>query len=312
MPTPHISREARTVRTLTLVALLAGGCELERGVALDFSRREPPRAAPAPVGGRLRVAVGAIVGPEATWGAYAGLVSLVAERLGRRADLVQRRTYAEVNRMLLSGEVDVALVCTGAYVSVRERVRFLAAPVINGSASYHSYIVTRAGGPASVAGLRGVRFAFTDPLSNTGRLYPIFLLRTEHDAGPRDYFATTVYSGGHDESIQMLLDRHADAAAVDGAIFDAFARAHPGDAARLSIIHRSPPFGSPPWVARSDLAPALADAVRDTLLRLHLDPAARAVLERTGIERFSPTADYGFAARVAEVALGGDAGEGAP
>ncbi len=280
------------------------GCRAERSVDLDFSRREPPPPGPTPEPDILRVAVGAMISPEATYGSYAGLVTLVAQRVGRRPELVQRRTYEEINRMLLNGEVDIAFMCTGAYVSIRDRVRFLAAPVIDGSASYRSYVVVRTNGPTTLEGLRGRRFAFTDPLSNTGRLYPIYLLRTLFDSGPREFFSGWLYTGGHDESLRVLLEETVDAAAMDGAVFDAHMRAHSSDVARVAVIHRSPPFGSPPFVARLDLNRALSDAVRDTLLRMHTEPASRALLEGIGIQRFVEQADYSLAIRVADIALG--------
>lgn len=297
----------RVMQSSALAMVLAAGllgCRPEPSVELDFSHREPP---PPRTGGNpntLRVAVGAMVSPETTFDSYEGLVRLIAESVGRRPEFVQRRTYEEINRMLLNGEIDIAFLCTGAYVSIRDRVRFLAAPVMNGSPTYRSYIVVRAGGPTTLDGIRGERFAFTDPLSNTGRLYPIYLLRTRFGEGPRQFFGTTVYTGGHDESLRALLAGTIDAAAIDGSVFDAHGRADPHEIEGLTIVHRSPPFGSPPFVARADLDPAVADTVRTTLLRAHLEPASRALLDGIGIERFATDADYSFAARVAEVALG--------
>lgn len=286
-----------------LVAVFCG-CRAEPTVEVDFAHRDPPPQRVLRRSETLRVAVGAMLGPEVTYGSFEGLAKLIAASTGRRPELIQRRTYAEINRMLLSGEVDVAYICTGAYIPIRDQVRFLAAPVLHGSASYRAYLVARVGGPSSVEALRGLRFGFTDPLSNTGHLYPIYLLRTRFQVEPQQFFSGTVYTGGHDESIRVLLDGTIDAAAVDGAVFDGYAGRHPAEAERLFILHRSPPFGSPPFVARLDLPPTLAAQVRDVLLRAHLDPASRALLAGLGVDRFAPEADYAFAARVSAVALG--------
>jgi len=306
----------RAVPAFVLAAGLASalcGCRHEPRVEVDFTRREPPHQRAVTGRETLRVAVGGMLGPEATYGSFEALATMLAARVGRRAVLIERRTYDETNRMLLSGEVDVAFVCTGAYTPIRDRVRFLAAPVTRGSASYYSYLVARVGGPTSPEALRGARFGFTDPLSNTGHLYPVFLLRTRFDAEPQQFFSGTVYTGGHDESIRVLLDGTIDAAAVDSSVFDAYVQLHPREAARLSVLHRSPAFGSPPFVARLDLERDVSDAVRDALLRAHLDPSSRALLAGLGIERFAADADYVFAARVSQVALGAPAApEAAP
>ena len=162
----------------------------------------------------------------------------------RRLEIVQKRTYEETNRLLLDGEIDVAFICTGAYVAIRDRVRLLAVPVVQGSPTYASVLLARRGGPASIEALRGVRFAFTDPLSNTGRLYPIYLLGQRFSATPREFFGAIVYSGANDESIRLVLAGVVDAAAVDCLVWEEFARRQPAQAGELSLIHRSPPFGA--------------------------------------------------------------------
>ncbi|MBI5500666.1 MAG: PhnD/SsuA/transferrin family substrate-binding protein [Deltaproteobacteria bacterium] len=290
-----------------LLFLVLGACRSQRRVAVDFSRKEPVPAVAASDIATLRLAVGAMVGPRETYESYASLMEYLARRAGRRADLVQRRTYEETNRLLLDGEIDVAFICTGAYVAIRDRVRLLAAPVVAGSPSYASVFVARRGGPGTLEALRDTRFAFTDPLSNSGRLYPIYLLRRRFAAAPREFFAGVVYSGGHDESIRLVLDGAVEAAAVDSLVWDGFAGRHPEQAGELAVIHRSPPFGSPPFVARADLDLAVVESVRSALLGMAGDVEGGRILAGLRVERFVAGADYAFAIEVAGVALAEDA-----
>ena len=215
--------------------------------------------------------------------------------VSRRLEIVQKRTYEETNRLLLDGEIDVAFICTGAYVAIRDRVRLLAVPVVQGSPTYASVLLARRGGPASIEALRGVRFAFTDPLSNTGRLYPIYLLGQRFSATPREFFGAIVYSGAHDESIRLVLAGVVDAAAVDCLVWEEFARRQPAQAGELSLIHRSPPFGAPPFVASRDLDPATAETVARSCSGWPRTPEGARILAELGVEGFVPEADYGFA-----------------
>jgi len=62
----------------------------------------------------LRVAVAAVISPEGTVDSYRPLLNYLGTKLGRPIELVQRRTYAEVNDLIRDGKVDLAFVCTRA------------------------------------------------------------------------------------------------------------------------------------------------------------------------------------------------------
>ena len=46
---------------------------------------------------------------------YADLGNYLEQKLGRPVERIQRRTYAEINDLLRTGEVDLAFVCTSSY-----------------------------------------------------------------------------------------------------------------------------------------------------------------------------------------------------
>jgi ABC-type phosphate/phosphonate transport system substrate-binding protein len=57
-------------------------------------------------------------------------------------------------------------------------MELLAAPQVDGEILYHSLLLVPAGSEAQgMADLRGGEFAFTDPMSTTGRNYPIVLVQ---------------------------------------------------------------------------------------------------------------------------------------
>jgi len=291
------------VRLSVAIAVIAAlGCA-ENPIELDFSRHEP--AAPARAqrdASRLAIGIGAMLGPEETYRSHAELMRYVARAAGFEADIVQRRTYQEMNRLLMEDEIDIAFICTGAYVAVRDHVVFLAAPILHGEPTYRSFIIARRGGPASVEELRGRRFAFTDPLSNTGRLYPLYVLRRRFDTSARDFFGAMSYSGAHDEAVRLVASGLVDGAAVDGHVYRQLLEAHPDWAERVVVLERSPPFGSPPFVARAGLPAGLVEQLRAILLSAGDDATAAPLLRRVGIDGFAPTADYSLAVEVSVAA----------
>jgi len=274
---------AYLVLIVTIPAIIAAGGNTRSALA------STPEKSPAP----LRIAIAAMISPEETITVYKELMDYIAAKLGRPVEMKQRRTYQEVNDMLGTGKLDAAILCSGTYVHARRqyRVELLAVPVINGSPTYRSYIIVPAGSAlASFEELRNKRFAFTDPLSTSGYLYPVYYL-VAHKLKFATFFSKTIFTYSHDNSIEAVAEGVADGAAVDSLIYDYLQRTQPALIARTRIIHRSPPFGAQPVGVPRDLDPETKWALRDLFLGLHQDPAAQGVLRRLGVDRFIPGDD---------------------
>lgn len=262
----------------------------------------------------LRVAVAAIISPEGTLESYQPLLQYLEKKVGRPVELVQRRTYAEVNDLIRRDEVDIAFVCTRAYVIGKREfgMELLAIPEVHGQRVYYSQIIVRADLPAhSFRDLRGTVFAFTDPLSNTGYLYPNVLL---HRLGerPETFFARTFFTYGHDNSISAVAEGIADAASVDSIVLDYAIKRDPSLTTRLRVLQTSPPFGMPPVVVSPELRPQAKALLRNILLTMHTDPEGQAALKVLEIDRFVPgrDSDYDSIRQMeAELAGTGESGE---
>lgn len=246
-----------------------------------------------PVGGNaaspdIRIAVSAMISPRDTFESYAGFVNYLADRVDMRAELVVRKTYEEVNQLVLDGEVDVAFICTGAYVlsGQRERMRVLVAPVVRGEEYYYSDIIVPMDSPArSLADLQGKRFAYVDELSNTGRGAPRRLLEAR-GLDPNAFFSETLLTGSHDKSVRVVGSGLVDGAAIDHLIRDAMLLEEDELAMRTRCVERIGPFGMPPVVVPITLDERLAERLQMVLLEAGDDPEARVFLDRLGIDRF--------------------------
>lgn len=244
----------------------------------------------------LRVAIAAVISPRGTAESYQPLLDYIGSRLGRPIELLQRRTYAEINDLIARGEVDLAFVCTSAYVAGREEfgMQLLAAPQVNGETVYYSLLIVPADSPArSMADLRGKVFAFTDPMSTTGRMYPTYLVQQE-GATPESFFSRTFFTYSHDDAIRAVAGGLADGAAVDSLVYDFGVRRDPTIADATRVIHRSPPFGIPPVVVGPNVRPQTVAELQALLFGMADDAEGRAALAGLDIERFVPVVDEDY------------------
>jgi phosphonate transport system substrate-binding protein len=236
----------------------------------------------------LRVAVAAIISPKGTVDSYGPLLDYLSAELERPVELVQRRTYGEVNDLVQSGDVDVAFVCTSAYIVGKRDfdMQLLAAPQVMGDTVYYSLLIVPADSPAqSMADLRGAVFAFTDPISTSGRNYPIRLVQ-QLGATPESFFSRTFYTYSHDDAIRAVANRVADGAAVDSLVYAFALEREPELAQKTRVIHTSLAFGIPPVAVSPNARPQLVADLQDALLRMNETAVGRAALQAAGMDRF--------------------------
>src|SRR4030067_3134146 len=117
---------------------------------VDLSTRKP---LPIPANSEavpLRVAVAAVISPQGTIESYQLLLDYLSDKLGRPVELVQRRTYLEINDLVENGEVDLAFVCTSAYVAGHDKfgMELLAAPQVDKETVYYSLLIVHSSSTA--------------------------------------------------------------------------------------------------------------------------------------------------------------------
>lgn len=278
------------------LTLAAAGCGREKAAHISLEGPAQRAERQAPTEKRLRIAVGGMITPKEGMVFYRDFLRYVQEKVGVRVEYVDREGYAEINALLKGGELEAAFVCSGPYTDGHAQfgLELLAAPQAYGRTVYHSYIIVPAGSPArSLDDLRGKRFAFTDPLSNTGKLVPTYLLARQNET-PESFFSTFVYTSAHDLSIKAVAEEVVDGAAVDSLIWDYLNRTDPKHTARTRIVAKSPPYGIPPLVVPPTLDPQLKKRLRQIVLGAHEDPTGRQILKKMMIDRFVPADDSAY------------------
>jgi len=274
-----------------VLLISAGGCRSESKYQyVDFKDNvevERP-AEPLPEKAPLKVAVAAMISPRETFEYYQALLDYLATKMDQPIELVQRKTYGEINELFLKKQLDLAFICTGPYATSKDIYGFeaLATPQVRGKPTYQSYlIVKKDSGYTSLEDLRGKEFAFTDPESNTGSLVPRFWL-AEIGEKPSSFFRQTIYTYSHDNSIKAVSKGLVDAAAVDGHKWDYYQVVNPSLTEATRIIKKSEPFGSPPLVAAASLSPEKKKLIQTIVTSMHHDKDGQQILERLMIDRF--------------------------
>jgi phosphonate transport system substrate-binding protein len=288
--------EDRCTAVLLLLLLFSACTAGEQAVEVNFSDVVEMRGQQG--GEQVVIGVANILSPAETVTYYEDLFEYLSEKLGREVRLVQRNTYTQMNELLRLGRVDVAFVCSRAYISGARQfgLQLLAVPVVydEGPVYYSYIIVNRDSGINSFAELRGRSFAFSDPLSNSGELYPRYLL-AEMNETPDTFFSHYFYTYSHDKSIEAVASGIVDGAAVDSLIWDYKNVTEPWITSRTRIIQVSPPFGIPPVVASPYSDKELVAKIKEVLLRMHEDAEGRRILEKLHIKRFIPPENVSYA-----------------
>jgi phosphonate transport system substrate-binding protein len=257
---------------------------------IDFSKtisvKQPDNQGAEP--GLLRVAVAAMISPKETFVYYKELLDYIGTKAGYSVQLIQRKTYGEINELFLKRRIDLAFICTGPYATGKEKYGFvgLATPMVRGEPYYQSYLIVNKNSQfRKIQDLKDRIFAFTDPESNTGSLVPIYWL-SEMGETPESFFRKVTYTYSHDNSILAVAKNLVGGATVDGHKWEYYNLRNPVHTSMTRVIKKSELFGGPPLVVSTLLPEQLIQQLRNIIFSMHKDPAGRKILNELMIDRF--------------------------
>jgi phosphate/phosphite/phosphonate ABC transporter binding protein len=180
------------------------------------------------------------VSPTGVDDQYRPTIGLISERLRVPIHVRAGRNYEHVEEMLLSGEVDIALMSPYAYVRAKARapnIRVFATHIAKGTESYGAYILTQEDSPIrTMNDLRGEVFGFVDQRSSSGWLFPISRM-LDDGINPLQEITGHFY-GSHERVIEAIVNGEVSAGATyDGALAEGRGRI-PG-ANNLRVLART-------------------------------------------------------------------------
>ncbi len=257
------------------LAMLAGAALLTAAGTASAWQSEYPK---------FRYGVQSVETQGAALTRYRGFDQHVRETLGVELDLYLSSEYAGVIQAIAAGQIEVmdmgASGYAAAWLETNGNIEPLVVPQeMDGSIGYYSVMFVRADSPYhSVEHLRGKTFAWADPNSASGYLFPLVSLRGM-DIEPEQHFGNVIFSGGHEQSIIGVLDGAYDAAVTWTNDIEQHTRGglhmmlERGvlEKEDIRIIWVSDLIPNPVIAIRSDVPEAMKNDLRNLFLNLHKD-----------------------------------------
>ena len=202
--------------------------------------------------------------------------------------------YNGVIEALRSKRLDVAYLGPFSYVlgtTVADIEAFAVAETKKaGRTFYHSQVIAhKDSGIKTVADLKGKTFAFVDPSSTSGHLFPKAGLMKAGFNVDKD-FGRVIFSGSHDSSVIAVQNKKIDAAAIADRILDAAVSKGLAKREDLVEVWKSGPIPESPTVWRKDLAPDLKKRVQAAFLQVKDIPWS----DQGMLNGFHPTNDAAY------------------
>ncbi len=284
------------------ILLIITGC-IEKQEKVNLSIVQEPEVKETDTA--VKVAIASVVSPKESYVYYEEMIQYISKKLGGPVKIVQKQSYQEINQLIQNNEIDFAFICGGAYIdndgNTTPGMKLLVAPQVYGKTTYNSYIIVpNNSNYTDLLDLRGKKFAFSDPLSNSGKLYPRYRLALINET-PGSFFGVdengrnnSFFTYSHDNSIIAVAEGLADGAAVDSLVYEYMKNTRPEIIAKTRIIEISPPFGIPPVVVPEAIDPFLEQRLKDIFLNMDKDENGMKILSNVKIDRFVSINDNAY------------------
>jgi len=209
------------------------------------------------------------------------------------AELLQKQTglhfktsvatsYAAVIEAMGAGKVDIGWLATFSYVLAKDKydVELLLVVQRFGSPFYRGQIMVRAdSGINSLDNLQGKRFAFVDPASTSGHLYPKTLLLSK-GLDPKTFFSKTIFAGSHNAVVLSIYKGEVDGGAAYDGSRAAVAKSYPDVFEKIKVLAYTKEIPNDTVSVRKELPEGLKVKLRNGLKKISKSPKGSKVMKR--------------------------------
>jgi phosphonate transport system substrate-binding protein len=231
--------------------------------------------------------------------AYTPFAAYLAKKIGRTgSEVFVTPEYAGVIQALRSDQIDCAYLNPLSYVlavdqfnNTPEHLVPIAMPYYHHSLTYRGDIFVRAdSGIKSMKDFRGRTFAFADPTSTSGYLYPAGMMKEAGLDPAKDVKSVNISGGG---SVMAVYNKLADGgASYDGSIERALP--DPSQARQILVIAKTDAIPNGMFVARGNLPPNVIDALKKAMADINSQPEGVAALKVMEFDKWVPADDHAF------------------
>ena len=224
-------------------------------------------------------------------------LTLLEKETGYKYTFDAPTSYAVLIESMGAGRVDVGWYGPLAYVLAHDKygVDVVAVSVNSQNAtSYRSEILVRSDSAIqSIADLKGKKFAWVDPASASGYLYPRAMIAQVGD--PETFFSQQIFAGGHDKAVIALYNGQVDAAATYEGARSTVEKTLPDVMQKTRIIATSPRIPNDNVAVRKGLPPEMVQRLRDGLLKVAATEDGQIALKKgIGTQGLAPAQDSDY------------------
>lgn len=219
---------------------------------------------------------------------YTALTKYINEKL-KTTYLADFEQNAKISAQMVGyKEASFGFLCSGPYTIYREQYNLVPIAAIKPAYGrfYGSYIFVPVTSPAkTLMDLKGKTFSITYLESFTGRLIVYGMIKNLKE-NPSTFFSKVIYSKTHDKSVYNVLEGAVDGGSSMSLVVDYLITKDPTLIKKIKIIHKSPSFAPPIFVASKYLSHSEKEDLKKVLLNMHNDPNGKALLHEMQIEKF--------------------------
>ncbi|WP_288067736.1 phosphate/phosphite/phosphonate ABC transporter substrate-binding protein [Methanolobus sp.] len=263
----HIKRFYILIIALILSAVLLSGCVEEQELVEEPSSQD-----------ELRIGLILWDTPVEVTKQFTGVEEYLGSELGMDVVTIKSTDYYAIIDAMEAGNLDIAFF--GPFSAVISAERSGSEVIIAGGdtdgnlETYNSYIIAnRKSGITNIGYLvnnsLNISFAFVNPASTSGNLIPRGYLLSQ-GINPDEDFKNTLFSGGHDNTIDAVLSGNViDAGAVASMTYRNYFEDDNNSENNIVILWESDPIPTDPISVRGDMDPVLKEKIKEAFLEMH-------------------------------------------
>lgn len=256
-----------------VVAVVIAGCGSDSGAEVTASSAGASTAAECPNGGTVRFAVEPYETSTKLLPVYDQIVEQLAAKLGCKVELTITQNYTAEIEAMRAGKLEVAQFGPLGYVLASQVAGAEAVASFgekNGEPGTYtaSIVAPKDKGITKLDQVKGKDFAYSDPASTSGHLFPAFLLKSagiDPDKGIKP-----VYAGSHTSAFEALRNGKVDAGELNSETIESATAEGTYKASDFVTLAKSKPIPLDPITVRGDLPQAFKDRFAAALMDVDL------------------------------------------
>jgi phosphonate transport system substrate-binding protein len=160
---------------------------------------------------------------------------------------------------------------------------------LNGEAVTYSYILVRAdSGIRKVADMRMKHFAFVDPATTEGYLFPLAFLKGNGVDDLTTFLEGYFFTGSHASALFAVLNGRADIGAVKETVYNKVVSGDATIGRELVVIKKSPPIPETTLCLSKEISSDLRERMVTMMLEMNGTEEGRKILKELEALRFAP------------------------